>query len=43
MVKAILATIILIILLPLAIPYIIAGTICAAVIWAVDKVNEIWR
>ena len=44
MVKAICATVILVLLLLLAIPYIIAGTICMAVLWAVDKVNEIiWR
>lgn len=44
MVKAICATVILVLLLLLAIPYIIVSTICMAVIWAVDKVNEIiWR
>lgn len=44
MVKAICATVIIVLLLLLAIPYIIVGMICMAVIWAVDKVNEIiWR
>ena len=43
MVEAICTTVILTLLLLLAVPYIIAGTICMAVIWAVDKVNEIWR
>lgn len=43
MVEAICTTVILILLLLLTIPYIIAGAICMVVIWAVDKVNEIWR
>lgn len=47
MVEAICATIItaiiLIFLLALAIPYIIVGTIAMVVIYAVDKVNDLWR
>lgn len=42
-ITAIITAIILIFLLALAIPYIIVGTIAMVVIYAVDKVNDLWR
>lgn len=43
MVEAILTTVILIILLLLAIPYLAMGAIWMAIIYIVDKVNEFLR
>lgn len=42
-ITAIITAIILIFLLVLAIPYIIVGTIAMVVIYAVDKMNDLWR
>ena len=42
-IAAIITAIILIFLLALAIPYIIVGTIAMVVIYAIDKVNDLWR